>query len=47
MASGMLMFHKRYMRNPSPYSSYRIAFLEHWFVKMWVRDYKKYDPQMW
>ncbi|XP_048619317.1 uncharacterized protein LOC125590176 isoform X2 [Brassica napus] len=47
MASAMLMFHKRYMRNPSPYSSDRIAFLEHWFVKMWVRDYKKYDPQTW
>ncbi|KAL0723501.1 hypothetical protein Bca4012_038100 [Brassica carinata] len=47
MASAMLMFHKRHMRNPSPYSSDRIAFLEHWFVKMWVRDYKKYDPETW
>ncbi|KAJ0230998.1 Ulp1 protease family [Hirschfeldia incana] len=34
------------MRDPSPYSA-RIAFLEHWFVNMWVGDYKKYDPKMW
>ena len=46
MASAMLMFHKRSMRNPSPYSS-RIAFLDHWFVNTWVRDYKKYDPKTW
>ncbi|CAN7032060.1 hypothetical protein Bca4012_044941 [Brassica carinata] len=46
MASAMLMFHKRAMRDPSPYSA-KIAFLEHWFVKMWVRDYKKYDPKTW
>ncbi|KAF3499248.1 hypothetical protein F2Q69_00043823 [Brassica cretica] len=36
MASAMLMFHKRAMRDPSPYST-KIAFLEHWFVKMWKR----------
>ncbi|KAF3522146.1 hypothetical protein F2Q69_00046842 [Brassica cretica] len=30
MASAMLMFHKRSMRDPSPYSSSRIAFLGHW-----------------
>ncbi|CAF1920835.1 unnamed protein product [Brassica napus] len=46
MASAMLMFHKRSRRNPSPYSS-RIAFLDHWFVNTWVRDYKKYDPKTW
>ncbi|KAJ0264983.1 Ulp1 protease family [Hirschfeldia incana] len=46
MASAMLMFHKRAMRDPSPYSA-RIAFLEHWFINMWVRDYKKYDPKTW
>ncbi|CAG7861867.1 unnamed protein product [Brassica rapa] len=46
MASSMLMFHKRSMRNPSPYSL-KIAFLDHWFVKTWVRDYKKYDPKTW
>ncbi|KAG2328554.1 hypothetical protein Bca52824_011282 [Brassica carinata] len=47
MPSAMLMFHKRHMRKPSPYCSDRIAFLEHWFVKMWVRDYKKYDHKTW
>lgn len=47
MTSAMLMFHKRSMKDPSPYSSSRITFLEHWFVKMWVRDYKKYDPKTW
>ncbi|CAN6815336.1 unnamed protein product [Brassica oleracea var. botrytis] len=47
MTSAMLMFHKRSMKDPSPYSSSRITFLEHWFVKMWVRDYKKNDPKTW
>ncbi|KAH0854625.1 hypothetical protein HID58_057835, partial [Brassica napus] len=47
MTSAMLMFHKRSMKDPSPYSSSRITFLEHLFVKMWVRDYKKYDPKTW
>nr|VDD60398.1 unnamed protein product [Brassica oleracea] len=47
MASAMLMFHKRHMKNPSPYSSSRIAFLDHWFVKSWARDYKTYDPKTW
>ncbi|CAN6970844.1 unnamed protein product [Brassica rapa subsp. trilocularis] len=47
MASAMLMFHKRHMKDPSPYSSSRIAFLDHWFVKSWVRDYKTYDPKTW
>ncbi|KAG2322283.1 hypothetical protein Bca52824_015496 [Brassica carinata] len=41
MASAMLMFHKRHMRNPSPYSSDRIAFLEHWFAKMWAWEFSE------
>ncbi|KAJ0244086.1 Ulp1 protease family [Hirschfeldia incana] len=43
MAAAMLMFHRRSMQSQSPFSSSRIAFLDHWFVNSWVNDYKSFD----
>ncbi|KAJ0245904.1 Ulp1 protease family [Hirschfeldia incana] len=43
MAAAMRMFHRRSMQSQSPFSSSRIAFLDRWFVKSWVIDYKKFD----
>ncbi|KAG2298563.1 hypothetical protein Bca52824_035035 [Brassica carinata] len=45
IAAAMLMFHRRSRQSTSPYASPRIAFLDRWFVKSWVNDFKKQDQK--
>ncbi|KAG2329822.1 hypothetical protein Bca4012_020648 [Brassica carinata] len=45
IAAAMLMFHRRSRQSTSLYDSPRIAFLDRWFVKSWVNDFKKQDQK--
>ena len=49
MSSFFLLLRKRYLQDPCPYYTDRIAFIDQWFISMWVRDYAQFEinPKKW